>query len=101
MLYSFREKDLWLAKFGTTSVKANIATLENSNKELIHIVFPHVSEQSVLVPNSNAHAQQYRAHCFILMHGLIYYSSFDKLFAKHLNQSITSVYKQVFNYVKT
>lgn len=41
MLYSFMEKDLWLVKFGTTPVQANIVAPANSNKELIHIVFPH------------------------------------------------------------
>ena len=91
MLYSFMDKDLWLAKFGTTRVQANIAALENSNKELIHIAFPHCGEQSALVQNSNTHEQQYRAHCFILMHGLIYYSSFDKLFSKHLNQTVNYI----------
>lgn len=44
------DKDLWLAKFGTTHVQANIAALENSNKLLIHIVFPHSGEQVPLSP---------------------------------------------------
>lgn len=74
------EKDLWLAKFGTTPVQANIVAPANSNKELIHIVFPHCGEQSVLLPNSKSHALQYRAHCFIFTQGLIYHLSFDKLF---------------------
>lgn len=70
MLYTFMEKDLWLVKFSTTPVQANVVAPANSNKELIHIVFPHCSEQSVPLPNSKSHAQQYRAHCFTLMHGL-------------------------------
>lgn len=91
MLYLFTNKDLWLIKFGTTHVQANIVALENTNKELIHIVFPHCGKQSALVSKSNTHAQQYRSHCFILMHGLIYYLSFDKLFAKHLNQTVNYI----------
>lgn len=77
ILYSFMEKDLWLVKFGTTPVQASIVAPANSNKELIHVVFPHCGEQSVLLPNSKSYAQQYRAHCFILMHGLICDLSFD------------------------
>lgn len=56
MLYSFMEKDLWLVKFGTTPVQANIVAPANSNKELIHIVFPHRGEQSVLLSNTKSHA---------------------------------------------
>lgn len=45
MLYSFMEKYLWLVKFGTTPVQANIVAPANSNREWIHVVFPHCGEQ--------------------------------------------------------
>lgn len=33
MLYEFMEKDLWLVKFSTTPVQANVVAPANSNKE--------------------------------------------------------------------